>query len=90
MPQTLPLTALEQRDEFIARHIGLSADDMSAMLATINAPSLDALIDQTVPPAIRLPAPMPLAAARPEAAALGALKAIAGKNRISKSLIGMG
>ena len=90
MPQTLPLTALEQRDEFIARHIGLSAEDMSAMLAAINAPNLDTLINQTVPAAIRLPAPMPLADARPEAEALAALKVIAGKNTIKKSLIGMG
>jgi glycine dehydrogenase len=90
MPQTLPLSALEQRDEFISRHIGPSADDMSAMLEAIGAPSLDVLIDQTLPAAIRLPAPMPLADARPEAEALGALKAIAGKNRVNKSLIGMG
>lgn len=90
MPQTLPLTTLEQRDEFIARHIGPSADDMITMLDAIGAPSLDALIGQTVPQAIRLPAPMPLADARPEAEALAALKAIAAKNRINKSLIGMG
>lgn len=88
MPQPLSLTSLEQRDEFIARHIGLSAADMSAMLAAINAPSLDALIDQTVPAAIRLPLPLP--DARPEAEALAALKAIAGKNKVNKSLIGMG
>ena len=90
MPQTLSLTRLEQRDEFISRHIGLSADDMASMLDAIGAPSLNALIDQTVPPAIRLPAPMPLADARPEAEALNALKAIASKNKVNKSLIGMG
>ena len=90
MPQTLPLTTLEQRDEFIARHIGSPTDELNAMLDAIGAPNLDTLIDQTVPPAIRLPAPMPLADARPEAEALAALKAIAGKNRINKSLIGMG
>jgi glycine dehydrogenase len=37
-----------------------------------------------------LPAPMPLADARPEAEALAVLKTIAGKNRVNKSLIGMG
>jgi len=90
MPQTLPLSTLENRDEFIARHIGSSPADLSLMLDAIGAPSLDALIDQTVPAAIRLPAPMPLADARPEAEALAALKAIAGKNKVNKSLIGMG
>jgi glycine dehydrogenase len=90
MPQTLPLTVLEQRDEFISRHIGPSAEDLATMLAAVGASSLDELIAQTVPAAIRLPAPMPLADARPEAEALAALKAIAGRNRINKSLIGMG
>ena len=52
MPQTLPLTALEQRDEFASRHMSLSADDVGAMLLAIGAPSLDALIEQTVPAAI--------------------------------------
>jgi len=94
MPQTFslsaPLNTLEQRDEFISRHIGPSADEQAAMLEVIGAPSLDALIDQTVPAAIRLPAPLPLADARPETEALAALKTIAGKNTINKSLIGMG
>ena len=90
LPQNLPLATLEQRDEFIGRHIGLSPDDQAAMLAALGVTSLDALINQTVPAAIRLPAPMPLAGPRPEAEALGALKAIACKNKINKSLIGMG
>ena len=90
MPQNLPLTVLEQRDEFISRHIGPAAADIGAMLAAIGAPSLDDLIEQTVPAAIRLPAPLPLADARPEAEALDALKAIAGRNKVNKSLIGMG
>ena len=90
-PQTSsPLSLLEQRDEFIARHIGSNDDELQAMLEVIGAPSLDALIDQTVPESIRLPEPMPLPESRPEAEALATLKAIAEKNRINKSLIGMG
>ena len=77
MPQTLSLTTLEQRNEFIARHIGPSADDIPAMLDAIGAPTLDALIEQTVPPAIRLPASLPLPDARPEAEALGGLQDVA-------------
>jgi glycine dehydrogenase len=90
MPNAQPLSALEQRDEFIARHIGPCPSEIAAMLATIGASSLDQLIDQTVPAAIRLSAPLSLAGARTENEALGALKAIAGKNRVNKSLIGMG
>jgi glycine dehydrogenase len=90
MPNTLPLIALEQRDEFVARHIGPCPAEIAAMLATIGASSLDQLIDQTVPAAIRLPSPLPLPGAKSENEALGVLKAIAGRNRVNKSLIGMG
>ncbi|MGE5471454.1 MAG: aminomethyl-transferring glycine dehydrogenase [Bacteroidota bacterium] len=90
MPLNLPLSALEQSDEFIARHIGPCASETTAMLAAIGAASLEQLIDQTVPAAIRLPADLPLPAPRREHEALADLKAIAGKNRIAKSCIGMG
>ncbi|MDR3221067.1 MAG: aminomethyl-transferring glycine dehydrogenase [Candidatus Accumulibacter sp.] len=90
MPSNSPLSLLENREEFIARHIGPSSGDIPAMLSAIGAPSLDDLIGETVPVAIRLPAPLPLAEPRPEAEALGALKLIAAKNTINKSLIGMG
>ena len=87
---SLPLSALEQHDEFIGRHIGPCAAEMADMLATIGAASLDQLIDQTVPAAIRLPADLPLPAPRREHEALADLKALAGKNVINKSCIGMG
>ena len=62
----LPLSALEQHDEFIERHIGPCAAETQDMLAAIGATSLDQLIDQTVPAAIRLPADLPLPAPRRE------------------------
>ena len=85
-----PLSQLEQRDAFIGRHIGPNPAEVSAMLAAVGAPSLDALIDQTVPPTIRLAAALPLHGAKPEHEALADLRAIAAKNVIRKSLIGMG
>ena len=87
-PQSL--TQLEARDAFIARHLGPNAAEQAQMLAAIGAPSIDALIAQTVPAGIRLPAPLPIAGPTPEEAALAELKAIAGKNVLKKSLIGMG
>jgi glycine dehydrogenase len=86
----LPLSALEQNDEFIARHIGPNSSEIAAMLATIGVGSLDELIEQTVPSSIRLPADLPLAAPQREHQALAALKTIAAKNQVNKSLIGMG
>ena len=39
MSQNLSLTALEQRDEFIARHIGSPSEELDAMLDAIGAPN---------------------------------------------------
>ena len=89
-PFSAPLSTLEQRDAFIHRHIGPSEAETQAMLDAVGAASIDALIGQTVPAAIRLSAPLPLASAKPEHVALAELKAIADKNVIKKSLIGMG
>ncbi len=90
MPLNQPLSALEQHDEFIGRHIGPCSTEIAAMLAAMGADSLDDLIDQTVPAAIRLPADLPLPAPRREHEALADLKALASKNVVNKSCIGMG
>ncbi len=90
MPRTPSLLDLEQRDAFVARHIGPNASEIAAMLAVVGAASLDQLIDQTVPAAIRLAAPLALPEAQPEHEALATLKTIAAKNVVKKSLIGMG
>ena len=51
---------LEFIDTFLRRHVGPSSKDIEEMLETINAPSLDALIDQTVPKQIRVKKPLSL------------------------------
>lgn len=60
------------------------------MLKKINAPSLDALIDQTIPAAIRLQHPLNLPAGMSEHAFLQHLRGIAAKNKLYKSYIGLG
>jgi len=87
---SLPLTQLEHRDEFIFRHIGPHEHAVAGMLASIGIASLDTLIGETVPAAIRLQKPLALPAPLPENAALAALKTIAAKNAVKKSLIGQG
>ena len=84
------LSQLEQQQDFVRRHIGPGQAEQAEMLATIGATSLDDLIEQTVPAAIRLPQDMNLPAGTTEAQALAELKAIAGKNKIYRSFIGMG
>jgi len=90
MTKSVSLAALEQRDEFLGRHIGPCPAETAEMLAAIGCQSLDELIDQTVPAAIRLPADLPLPAPQREHEALAALKTIAAKNKVNKSLLGMG
>ncbi|MGR5543439.1 hypothetical protein ACPV5V_33280, partial [Vibrio campbellii] len=60
------LKSLSTQHEFVARHNGPNLADQQTMLAAINATSLDALIDETVPSQIRLERPLELAAAKSE------------------------
>ncbi|WP_137938638.1 aminomethyl-transferring glycine dehydrogenase [Chitinivorax sp. B] len=87
---THSLTQLEHHEEFIGRHIGSETADLDAMLKDIGASSLDDLVSQTVPAAIRLPHELPLDAPQTEYDALAALKAVASKNKVQRSFIGMG
>ncbi len=60
------------------------------MLRAIGVPSLDALIDQTIPPGIRLPQPLEMPEAESEAGYLRRLRSVAVRNRVARSYIGMG
>ena len=71
------------------RHIGPSPSEIAAMLAVVGAPSLDALIDETVPADIRA-APLAFGPALSEQGALHRLREVAAKNRVLTSLIGQG
>ncbi len=72
------------------RHIGPSPSEIAAMLAVVRAPSLDALIDETVPKGIRQAEALGFGPALSEQAALYRLRLTAGKNRVLTSLIGQG
>ncbi len=75
---------------FQSRHIGPTESERDAMLRAIGVPSLDALIDQTIPPGIRLEAALDLPEADSEFAYLRRLRGIADKNAVARSCIGMG
>ncbi|HMP77067.1 MAG TPA: aminomethyl-transferring glycine dehydrogenase [Kiritimatiellia bacterium] len=75
---------------FARRHIGPQADDIAAMLAAIGVGSLDQLIEETVPAAIRRKKPLRLPAGESEAAYLARLRGIAAKNKVFRSYIGQG
>ena len=77
-------------DSFVPRHVGPSEADVASMLDTLGYATLDALIDATIPEAIRLRTPLAIHAGRSEHEALAALRASAVKNRIFRSYLGYG
>ncbi len=77
-------------DRFVDRHIGPSEAEVQEMLATVGLSSLEELVAATVPADIRLTRPLSLPAPLTEHEALGRLRALAEKNLIARSLIGMG
>ncbi|SDH05486.1 glycine dehydrogenase [Pseudomonas benzenivorans] len=90
MSVTPSLSQLQQPDAFLRRHLGPDAAEQQAMLAALGVPSRAALIEQTVPPAIRLNRPLELPPALDEQGALAKLRGYAEQNQLWTSLIGMG
>ncbi len=80
----------QKLSSFAPRHIGPNSDDIKQMLEVLGFSNLDALIDQTVPEAIRVKQPLRLPEAESEYAALTLLKKVASKNQVFRSYIGMG
>ncbi|RLQ21879.1 glycine dehydrogenase (aminomethyl-transferring) [Seongchinamella sediminis] len=81
---------LENHTDFIRRHIGPTAAQQQEMARALGYDSLDALIDDTVPAAIRRQTPMDLPGAKTEQAVIEHLRALARQNVVNKSYIGTG
>ena len=81
---------MEPAFDFAQRHNGPQGDDLRQMLEACGVDSLDALADAAVPASIRLQTPLHLPPAAGETEALAELKAMAAKNQIYRSCIGMG
>ncbi len=72
------------------RHIGPSPAEMEAMLEVVGAPSLAALIDDTLPAKIRQKAPLNFGKPKSERELLHHMKLVSKKNQVLTSLIGQG
>jgi glycine dehydrogenase len=77
-------------ERFSSRHIGPDAEETAAMLKTVGAPSLDALIDEAIPARIRLKKPLSLPEGESEHYFLRELQQIAKKNQVFRSFLGLG
>ena len=80
----------QQSSEFIRRHIGPNETETRQMLQTIGEPSLEALIDKTVPSAIRMREPLNIPASISEHEYLHLIKEISLNNKVFKTYIGQG
>jgi glycine dehydrogenase len=76
--------------DFAHRHIGPSPRDIAAMLETVGASSLSALMTETLPSSIRQKTPLDLGAALDETEALSHMRELAAQNQAFTSLIGQG
>jgi len=82
--------AIAPADSFVHRHVGPDPSDVAAMLETLGYGSLDELIDQTVPERIRFRRGLALPKGMTEPEVLTHFRAIAAKNQVFRSFIGMG
>src|SRR6266851_5230695 len=80
----------EAATTFVRRHIGPSPRDINAMLETVGAASLGALMAETLPSSIRQKAPLDLGRALSETEALAHMGELASRNQVFTSLIGQG
>ena len=72
------------------RHIGPSPAEMTRMLEVVGAKTLDDLIDETLPKAIRQKEPLAWGKALSERELLHHMRVVANKNKVLTSLIGQG
>jgi glycine dehydrogenase len=82
--------AIPPAESFVPRHVGPDDRDVAEMVKTLGFSSLDALIDATVPGKIRLRDGLALPKGMTELEVLTYLRALAAKNQVFRSFIGMG
>ncbi len=79
-----------QSNEFAKRHIGVTEADKEQMLQTIGAKSIEELINNTVPAAIRMQKPLNIPPAISESEYLKLIADMGKKNKVYKTYIGQG
>ncbi len=77
-------------DDFVGRHIGPTTAEQEHMLSVLGVDSMETLLDQTVPAAIRMEGGLPLAGSRTVEDVLAELRGLADRNVHRTCLIGQG
>ena len=89
-PLRTSLHDLELTAPFAERHIGPTEDEQAKMLAVLGYGSLGELTDAALPASIRDTTPLDVPPAASEALVLAELRALAARNTVSTSMLGMG
>ncbi len=84
------LASLEQKDDFVRRHIGPGPEDRTRMLADMGLSSIAELMDKVVPKSIYEDAPLGVGDGCTEVEVLTRLRTLAGRNKVYRSFIGAG
>src|ERR671926_1243952 len=82
--------AIPPAESFVPRHVGPDERDVAEMVKFLGFSSLDALIDATVPRKIRMRHPLNIPKGVTELEVLTYFRALAAKNQVFRSFIGMG
>src|SRR5204863_2376206 len=82
--------AIPTAESFVPRHVGPDERDVAEMLKTLGFSSLDQLIDATIPRKIRWREGLDLPKGLTELEVLTYFRALATKNQVFRSFIGMG
>ncbi|OKI85163.1 aminomethyl-transferring glycine dehydrogenase [Micromonospora sp. CB01531] len=77
-------------EQFADRHIGPDPGDERRMLETVGYSSIDELMDAAIPEVIRWHGTLDLPAAASEREAIAELRALAARNTVAVSMIGLG
>src|SRR5205814_7776415 len=84
------MATLDAPADFPRRHIGPGDAELQEVLRLLELNSLEDLVAETVPKAIRLGRALDLPAAASEASCLEELERLAAKNEVWRSYLGMG
>ncbi|MEV1072613.1 aminomethyl-transferring glycine dehydrogenase [Micromonospora parva] len=77
-------------EQFATRHIGPGPDDERRMLEVVGHDSIDELMDAAIPEVIRWHGTLDLPEAATEAETIAELRALAARNTVAVSMIGLG
>jgi glycine dehydrogenase len=77
-------------DSFLTRHLGPGEDDLKKMLDVIGVASLNQLIDETIPPSIRLSGDLDLPDGMGEYEYFHHIRELGQKNKLFNTYIGLG